>query len=315
MAKNLPLPKGYKLSSYTIAKKISAGGFSIVYLAYDQYNNPYAIKEFFPNHLHLRTKGTRIDFINMREKHRFQEGLKGFKDETEIVMRLKHRNIIEIIDFFEMNGTAYIVMPYEYGMTLSKYIASESENDNEKDIISISEGIFQAVQMFHENNIIHLDLKPGNIWLRPNKEALILDFGTARIINDPIKSKQPPMHTPGYAAPEQHKEFFQPQRVGVWTDYYGLGTTLYALLNHKTPDPSPELLMSKKRISLKEERRSQYNQKLLELVEYLTNPDWEYRKKINLLIVIDQLKKIKPIQKTELFFTYLDKINELKKES
>ena len=82
----------------------------------------------------------------MREKHRFQEGLKGFKDETEIVMRLKHRNIIEIINFFEMNGTAYIVMPYEYGMTLSKYISTE-KNATEGEIISIIEGIFQAVQM------------------------------------------------------------------------------------------------------------------------------------------------------------------------
>ena len=53
--------------------------------------------------------------------------------------------------------------------------------------------------MFHDNGIIHLDLKPGNIWLRPNKEALILDFGTARVLGDPVKSKQPPAYTKGYA--------------------------------------------------------------------------------------------------------------------
>ena len=243
MANNLVLPKGFKLNEYVISKKLSSGGFSVVYLAYDKHGQPVAIKEFFPNHLHLRSKGTRIDFINMRENHRFQEGLKGFKDETEIVMRLKHRNIIEIINFFEMNGTAYIVMPYEYGMTLSRYISNE-KNATEGEIISIIEGIFQAVQMFHDNNIIHLDLKPGNIWLRPNKEALILDFGTARIIDDPVKSKQPPMHTPGYAAPEQHREFFQPQRVGVWTDYYGLGATLYAMIEKKSAPPSPDYILN-----------------------------------------------------------------------
>jgi len=300
MANNLVLPKGFKLNEYVISKKLSSGGFSVVYLAYDKHGQPVAIKEFFPNHLHLRSKGTRIDFINMREKHRFQEGLKGFKDETEIVMRLKHRNIIEIINFFEMNNTAYIVMPYEYGMTLSRYISNE-KNATEGEIISIIEGIFQAVQMFHDNNIIHLDLKPGNIWLRPNKEALILDFGTARIIDDPVKSKQPPMHTPGYAAPEQHREFFQPQRVGVWTDYYGLGTTLYALIERGTPKPSPQFLLNNNCITMTEERKGQFSEKLLSLVEYLTQPDWDKRKKINLKEVINQLKRIKPIPQTENF--------------
>jgi hypothetical protein len=314
MANNVVLPKGFKLNEYIISKKLSSGGFSIVYLAYNKSGQPVVIKEFFPNHLHLRLKGTRIDFINMREKHKFQEGLRGFKNETEIVMRLKNNNIIEIIDFFEMNGTAYIVMPYEYGITLSKYISTE-KNITEIEIISIIEGVFQAVQTFHDNNIIHLDLKPGNIWLRPNKEALILDFGTARIIDDPIKSKQPPMYTPGYAAPEQHKEFFQPQRIGVWTDYYGLGTTLYALIEGKTPKSSPNFLLNDTSLTLVEERKGQFSEKLLKLVEYLTQPDWNKRKKINLKEVISQLKKIEPITPTKNFTDMLYKQMELAKEN
>jgi serine/threonine protein kinase len=299
MPNNVSLPKGFKLNEYQIAKKLSTGGFSVVYLAYDKLGQPVAIKEFFPNNLHLRSKGHHIDFINMREKHRFQEGLKGFKDETEIVMRLKHRNIIEIINFFELNGTAYIVMPYEYGMTLGKYIALE-KNPKESEIASIIEGVFSAVQMFHENNIIHLDLKPGNIWLRPNKEALILDFGTARIINDPVKSKQPPMHTPGYAAPEQHKEFFQPNRVGVWTDYYGLGTTLYALIERSAPTPSPQLLLKGEKIDIINRRKGQYSDILLKIIEFLMQPEWDLRKKIDLKQVIGQLQKVRPIQETTL---------------
>lgn len=294
MPNNIALPKGYKLNEYTIYKKLSSGGFSVVYLAYNTEGMPFAIKEFFPNSLHLRPRGTHIDFINMREKHRFMEGLKAFKDETEIVMRLKHRNIIEITNFFEMNGTAYLVMPYEYGCTLSKYITIEKDAD-ERDLLNIVEGVFSAVQMFHENNIIHLDLKPGNIWLRPNKEALILDFGTARIIDDPVKSKQPPMHTPGYAAPEQHKEFFQPARVGVWTDYYGLGSTLYALIEKKSPPPAPGLLVNNKSITVKEERRGQVSQPTLEIIEELMQTDWNKRKTIDLKEVISRLSKIRTI--------------------
>ena len=315
---NITLPKAYKLGEYTISKKLSAGGFSVVYLAYSKAGEPVAIKEYFPNHLHLRNKGTVVNFINMREKHRFQEGLKAFKDETEIIMKLKHRNIIEIIDFFEMNGTAYIVMPYEYGMTLSRYISKEPI-PNEAEVISISEGIFSAVYMFHQHNIIHLDLKPGNIWLRPNKEALILDFGTARIINDPIKSKQPPMHTPGYAAPEQHKEYFEPSRVGVWTDYYGLGTTLYALLHKASPTPSPKLLDNKTQPNLKELRYGQFSSDILNIADLLMTPEWEKRKQVDLQEVINKLKKIKPISKTPTFLNFLDNsmndaATEIKKE-
>lgn len=305
MANNIPLPKNFKLNDYTIAKKLSTGGFSIVYLAYDKNDMPVAIKEFFPNSLHLRTKGSHVDFINMREKHRFQEGLKAFKDETEIVMRLKHKNIIEIINFFETNGTAYLVMPYEYGCTLSKFI-STVRDATEQEILAIISGIFSVVQMFHENNIIHLDLKPGNIWIRPNKEALILDFGTARIINDPVKSKQPPMHTPGYAAPEQHKEYFHPTRVGVWTDYYGLGATLYALIERKTPETSQNLHAAGTPIKLSENRRGQVSRQTIEVIEELMQTDWKNRYKINLKDIIQKINRTKAPAEPLLFTEFLD---------
>lgn len=306
MHNNIQLPKGFNLNEYIINKKISTGGFSIVYLAYTKDGKPVAIKEFFPTTLHLRTKGTHIDFINAREKYRFQEGLKAFKDETEIVMKLKHKNIIEIINFFETNGTAYLVMPYEYGCTLSKYINIEN-NLTEQDILGIIEGVFSAVQMFHENNIIHLDLKPGNIWIRPNKESLILDFGTARIINDPIKSKQPPMHTPGYAAPEQHKEFFQPGRVGVWTDYYGLGSTLYSLIERKSPISSAELLKKNQSITLQKNRKGQISNQTMEIIETLMQIDWNKRKTINLPSIISKISKIQTISPPTLMLDIFDK--------
>lgn len=305
MSKYVALPKLYKLNDYTISKKLSTGGFSIVYLAYDKNEMPVAIKEFFPTSLHLRSSGTKIDFINMREKHRFLEGLKAFKDETEIVMQLKHRNIIEIINFFEMNGTAYIVMPYEYGQTLSRYITLEP-NIDETELISIIEGVFSAVQMFHDNGIIHLDLKPGNIWLRPNKEALILDFGTARVLGDPVKSKQPPAYTKGYAAPEQHREFFQPPRVGVWTDYYGLGATLYALLEKTSPIPSPELLLNDISPDIVMRRKGQFSEEILKIVELLMNTSWDKRKKINLKEIIASLKNIQPLPPTKSMSEALD---------
>lgn len=238
-----------------------------------------------------------MEFINMREKHRFTEGLKAFRDECAVVMKLRHRNIIEIIDFFSANQTAYLVMPYEYGMTLSRYTAMRRLDDEhmEQEIIRIMTGVCSAVQVFHDNNIIHLDLKPGNIWLRPNHEALILDFGTARILDDPIKSQQPPMHTPGFAAPEQHREFFEPSRVGVWTDFYGLGSTLYALLEKNAPPIAPQIIQNQTEIDISEKRGGQFSDELLRIVHILMQPSWEDRKLIQLPQIIERLRRIKPI--------------------
>lgn len=307
---NIPLPKGHKLNEYVISQTLGGGGFSMVYLAYDKKGNPLAIKEFFPKVLNLRKEGTRINFINMREKNKFYAGLKDFKDETEIVMKLKHRNIIEIVNFFEENETAYIAMPFEYGYTLSKYITVETDN-TEQDIISIIIGIFEAVQMFHENKIIHLDLKPGNIWLRPNKEALVLDFGSARIYDDPEKSKTPPMFTPGYAGPEQQRRYFKPERIGTWTDYYGLGATLYALLDRTSPTDAVKLLMDKESLNEKERkyferypltkaREGQFNKRLLEIADELMTLEWDLRKKIDLPEIIEELKKMKAVSEVPL---------------
>lgn len=290
---NIPLAKGVRIGDYSIYKKLSAGGFSMVYLAYGTDGMPVAIKEYFPGYLHLRQRGSQISFINMREKHKFQEGLKAFKHEMEIIMQLKHRNIIEIIDFIEQNSTAYIVMPYEYGMTLSKFISQDDLTKQE--IIPVITGIFSAVHTFHQHGIIHLDLKPGNIWLRPNKEALILDFGTARTEEDSAKTKTAPMHTPGYAAPEQHKQYYAPERIGFWSDYYALGATLYALIEKHAPKPSCDFMDSGCKIDFVSRRRGQVSISLLEIAEELMTLDWEERKKIDLGEVINRIGKVRPI--------------------
>ena len=290
---NISLVKGTRIGDYSIYKKLSAGGFSMVYLAYGLDGMPVAIKEYFPGYLHLRQRGTQINFINMREKHKFQEGLKLFKHEMEIIMRLKHRNIIEIVDFIEQNGTAYILMPYEYGMTLSRFISQDDLTEQE--IIPVVMGIFSAVHTFHQNGIIHLDIKPGNIWLRPDKEALILDFGTARTEEDSAKTKSAPMHTPGYAAPEQHKQYFAPDRIGFWCDYYALGATLYALIEKQAPKPSCDIMDAGAKINFIYRRRGQVSMHLLEIAEELMTLEWDERKKIDLGEVINRIGKIRPI--------------------
>lgn len=295
MARNSPLPNGTRLKNYLIHKKISSGGFSFVYLAYNENGMPFAIKEFFPSALHLRKTGEYISFINPREKLKFEDGLKAFIDEINLVKNIKHNNIIDIVEDFTANGTHYLVMPYEYGSSLSRY-SSTGQLSDESEIVHVVRGIFSAVNELHKNGVIHLDIKPGNVWLRPNKEALLLDFGTARRINDVEASKKQPMYTPGYAAPEQHREYFKPARIGYWTDYYALGASVRSLCEKKTPEPSVVLIDKGIAPNMQSVRLGQFSNILLETADILMEPDWEKRKIISLDRIIKRLNSYAPIR-------------------
>ena len=101
-------------------------------------------------------------FKSIEDRKTFTQGLNQFFEEMSVISHIKHRNIINIIDYFEMNNTAYIVTPYEYGMPLSSYISSlkyEQIRCAEQDVLKIFIGILEAVKALHENNILHLDLK------------------------------------------------------------------------------------------------------------------------------------------------------------
>lgn len=307
MANNTFLENGFMLGEYRIVRRLSGGGFSSVYQAYGPNGEVLAIKEFLPNSLHLRTSGSEIRFINSREEERFKDGLRAFMDETEIIMKLKHRNVIEILDFFEANGTAYIVMPFEYGLTLAKFISGYKGMLPEQEIVKIIRAICAAVNAFHERGIVHLDLKPGNIWMRPDKEALILDFGTARMVADKKKGAKQPMYTPGYAAPEQHREFFSPNRVGLWTDYYGIGTTMYALINRHAPESSALMLEGGARHCLLADRSCQYSAQLLRMAQTFLQLSWEERKKISLPKLIDEMDAMTFSERDNFFISFYGK--------
>lgn len=296
------LSKTTKLNhgAYTIYKKISSGGFGIVYLAYNLHGLPVAIKEFFPVNVGNRSEKNRITFPDTKAEKKFLNGLSLFKEEAAIIMRIDHKNIIKVTDFFEENNTAYIVMPFEYGTTLSKYMSKHKETLTEDEIIHFALETTSAIKTVHEHGMVHLDLKPGNIWIRPNKEALLLDFGTAKILNSNIPIRQP-AYTPGFAPPEQYKDYFHSDRIGPWSDYYGLGATIYNLIEKHSPPNVLELLEKKKSINIVIEREGQFNEMLLNLVQLLMALKWEDRKAINIDNVYSLLDTIKSIKNDEQF--------------
>ena len=119
---NQPLPDGYQLQNYCISGVLSCGGFSIVYLAYDENDQPVAIKEYLPSQLALRKQGDALPSIAVDNVQTFRYGMKCFFEEGRSLAHLSHANVVRVLNFFRANETVYLVMRYERGRTLQEHI-------------------------------------------------------------------------------------------------------------------------------------------------------------------------------------------------
>lgn len=292
---NQPLPNHYVLKDYQINQLISVGGFSFVYSAIHLITQErIVIKEFMPRSMKVREKGIQIEIKNKQVLKNFEENKKYFFEEMSIISRIRHKNIINILDFFESNGTAYIVMPYEYGSTLNSHLSFMRNNRiklSEPEIIQIMIEVLEAIHELHINNVLHLDLKPNNLWLRPTKEILILDFG-ASIDKKNIRQNNF-FYTPRYAPPEQYrKEYNNPLDIGVWTDYYCIGTTFFYLLTLKSPPE--ESIKLQHSLDIRKYCDGNLHYKIYEIINQLCQLEIKQRKLIHIPHFIQELKNIIP---------------------
>lgn len=273
---NTPLSPGTELQQYTIDRVISTGGFSIVYLAYNEHGIPVAIKEFMPAGMKLRARGLDAEIKNKEDDRRFQMGLRGFFKEAEAISRLDDKSVVKILNFFLANNTAYLVMPFEHGRTLQKLIVSEHETIHDSLVQRLFCDVLQGICVFHSNDILHLDLKPSNIWIRSDGSSMIIDFGTSRIGKDG-KSHLPPMHTPGFAAPEQHKKYYRPDKIGLWTDIYNFGATIYSCIEGEPPVVAEQRMAFDSLPKLEQRWAGQYSAKMLRMVDKMLRLDPDRR--------------------------------------
>lgn len=273
---NNALAHGTKLQQYRIDRVISTGGFSIVYLAYNEHGIPVAIKEFLPAGMLLRNNTEAVRFKDADDERRFQMGLRSFFREAEAISRIDDRSVVRILNFFLANNTAYLVMPFEHGRTLQRVIVHEFDSLDDQAIQRIFCDVLQGICIFHANDILHLDLKPSNIWMRADGTAMIIDFGTTRIGKE-SKSHLPPMHTPGFAAPEQHRKHYKPERIGIWTDIYNLGATVYSCIEGEPPPNADGRLEDDSLPKLEARWAGQYSAKMLRMVDKMLRLDIDKR--------------------------------------
>ncbi|NTV94833.1 MAG: serine/threonine protein kinase [Thiobacillus sp.] len=261
-----PLPTGFQLGEYAIDRKIGGGGFSMVYLAFDPGGLPVAIKEYMPDGMVMRDPDGTVRPISEEKDKSFRQGMKYFFDEGRTLANIRHPNVVEVTNFFRANETVYMVMRYERGKTLQRHIHDLREEPMREGFIrAVFIQLLNGLREIHAQRLLHLDIKPSNIYIRQDASPLLIDFGAARqaLLTD---QKYVPMYTPGFAAPEQYT---QRDRLGPWTDIYGIGASMYTCIAKKPPPPASERLEEDKMAEVQKEFAAGYSADFLALIDGL----------------------------------------------
>ena len=219
------LPAGHQLDEYRIDHVLGSGGFGITYYALDIHlNKPVAIKEYLPNDFAVRTDATTVKPKSTSDQDDYQWGLERFLDEARALARFEHPHLNKVYRFFQDNNTAYIVLEYIEGETLSQVLKREGSLDAPR-LQRLLEELLSGLEEVHAAGYVHRDIKPGNIMLRTDGSAVLLDFGAARQAIGTRSKSITSILTPGYAPIEQYDQ--KAEYVGAWSDLYALGMVAY----------------------------------------------------------------------------------------
>lgn len=268
--KNLSLKVGFQLQDYEILKVLSSGGFSFVYLARDKDNETVAIKEYLPASIALRVEGATIE-PTPENVTLFKHGLRCFFDEALVLAKINHPNIVRVTNFFRENDTVYMVMKYELGKSLQDYILDQEQPISEKFICRIFSELSNGLREVHTQKLLHMDIKPANIYIRMDGSPVLLDFGSARQILTLTQSKVTPSFTPGYASPEQYVDR---TLLGPWSDIYSIGATMYSCLTKTTPLAADIRINDDKLTPASKVGKDQYSEALLSLIDQCLSLDY-----------------------------------------
>jgi len=268
---NQPLPAGYVLNGYRIEKPLSSGGFSIVYLARDEAGTPFAIKEYLPSTLPLRTEGVEVT-VAEDNLAIFRHGLKCFFEEGRGLALISHPNVVRVENFFRANETCYMVMQYVRGRTLQFHIQRHRHEFTEGFIRRLFIHLMNGLREVHANKLLHLDIKPANIFISMEGRPVLLDFGAARITLSEEAMKLKPMYTAGFAAPEHYR--FKPGELGPWSDIYSVGATMYTCIAGTPPQAGDQREEKDRVIPLRTLARQAYSDDLYGIVESCLAVDW-----------------------------------------
>ena len=270
-----PLPPDTTIGGYRIIRKVAAGGFGVVYLALDADGQRVAVKEYLPSSLATRAPGELLPQVQAEKLSLYRLGLKSFFEEGRSLAQISHPSVVSVLNFFRENETVYMVMNYLEGAALQDFIVTardlkQSKVFRESTIRSLFDEILRGLRIVHQHKMLHLDIKPANIFITDDNKSVLIDFGAAREVLSKEGNFIRPMYTPGFAAPEMYR---RDASMGPWTDIYAIGACIYACMQGYPPNEAPQRL-EKDRITVALARlRGVYSDNLIEVVEWCMSLD------------------------------------------
>lgn len=224
---------------FIVGTVIGAGGFGITYKCFDTtLGVTVAAKEFYPAGLVNRAPGEcRVGLLSGDKEEQYKERRKRFLMEAQSVAQFgRAKDIVNVFDFFEENGTAYIIMEYIDDVLLKDYLDKQGKVDPEA-AVSIIMPIIEAVKKIHSKGIIHRDISPDNIFITSENSIKVFDFGAAQLNDSREGMAADPVIKVGYSPLEQYRD---KSKKGFYTDVYAVGAIFYQMLTGEKPIESTE---------------------------------------------------------------------------
>ncbi|MDD6662613.1 MAG: protein kinase [Lachnospiraceae bacterium] len=244
---------GYELPPFTVlngryllGRMIGAGGFGITYIAMDLVlERRVAVKEFFMRDAMYRTQAAAVTVstINEAQDEMYRTSKAKFEKEAKILAHLNNMpGIVQVHDFFQENGTAYIAMEYLGGKTLGEYVKEKGGRLSVEETKQILFPIMDSLGKIHKEGILHRDISPDNIKFSEDGVLKLFDFGGAKLEKQDGVSKVAYMK-PGYTPLEQYSVN---GNQGPWTDVYAFGATMYYCICGTRPPEAPDRMSEDK---------------------------------------------------------------------
>ena len=231
--------------AYLVGCVLGQGGFGITYTGWDlNLDLKIAIKEYYPLGYATRDSHTHISVLTLGGDKRdfYQKGLERFVNEAKTLARISRDNgIVGVRNFIYENGTAYIIMDYVEGETLKSLAERSGGKLPAQEVLRLFHPLCDSLARVHAEGLLHRDISPDNIILRPNGTLTLIDFGSARQMSVSGEHSNTINVKHGFAPEEQYRTHGEQ---GAWTDVYAFCATIYRLITGQTPPQALDRLTS-----------------------------------------------------------------------
>ncbi|MDX2290170.1 MAG: serine/threonine-protein kinase [Hyphomicrobiaceae bacterium] len=260
------LPNGSVVEGYRIESLLGRGGFSFTYLATNAARGRFALKEYFPYELAVRSgAGHAVDAATTRDRDRFNQYRERVIVEAATLVRFSHPNIVRLHSYFTANNTVYLVMSYEPGRSLRAWLGDLGRPPSQGELDGLLAPLLAALHVVHRNRLVHRDVAPDNIHLRSLSDPVLLDFGSARSPHAVGGGRVTQFVKPGYSPPEFYDA--DSSRQGPWSDIYSTAATLYEAVTGNAPPDGRERSVRDPYVSVRAAPRTAYRAGFLQAID------------------------------------------------